>query len=101
MKTKSYFMVVVHQVLIFKIIPQFGTKIYISVQIHAGFSYLTINQKEEKRIDSLSPPQSGVLIDYGLSLNHIEQDLINLEGTGIEWVSNSIPFASSQPIILI
>ena len=27
---------------------QFGTKIYILVQIHAGFSYLTINQKEEK-----------------------------------------------------
>ncbi len=56
--------------------------------------------KRGKRIDSLNAPQTGVLIDYGLSLNHIEQDIINLDGTGTEWVSNSISYASSQPIIL-
>ena len=53
-----------------------------------------------KRITTLEKPQSGILIDYGLSYNHIEQDLFNLEGSGIEWVANSISFASSQPVVM-
>ncbi|MEL1226515.1 MAG: hypothetical protein VW963_07190, partial [Candidatus Neomarinimicrobiota bacterium] len=45
-------------------------------------------------------PNSGILLDYGISSHHIESDLINLEASGTEWVSNPIPSGGSQPILL-
>lgn len=53
-----------------------------------------------KRIKNAYQPESGTLIDYGLSFIHIESDILNLEASGTEWVSNSINSGSSQTIIV-
>ena len=53
-----------------------------------------------KRVESAFQPDNGVLIDYGLVKYHIENDLINLEASGTQWLGNSIPSGSSQPVLM-
>ena len=57
-------------------------------------------QHRGKRVYIGEQPNSGILIDYGISSHHLESDLINLEASGIEWVGNPIPSGGSQPIVL-
>ena len=52
-----------------------------------------------KRIDYTIQPESGTLIDYGISAYHLESDLINLEASGTEWVGSPILSGGSQTII--
>ena len=58
------------------------------------------DQVRGKRITEAEQPQSGILLDYGISSHHVESDLINLKASGTEWVSNAIPSGGSQPIVL-
>ena len=58
------------------------------------------DQYRGKRVNLEAQPNSGILLDYGISSHHIESDLINLEASGTEWVSNPIPSGGSQPILL-
>jgi len=53
-----------------------------------------------KRVQQSPQPETGIVIDYGLSKIHLESDLINLEASGTEWVSNSIISGNSQAILL-
>ena len=57
-------------------------------------------QLRGKRVTEIEQPQSGILLDYGISSHHLESDLINLEASGTEWVGNPIPSSASQPIVL-
>ena len=58
------------------------------------------NQNRGKRISQAYQPESGVLIDYGIVLNHIELDLTNLSSSGIEWLDSPISQGTAKPIIL-
>ena len=58
------------------------------------------NQSRGKRVLQTSQPESGVLIDYGIVLDHIELDLINLSSSGIEWLDSPISAGTAKPIIL-
>ena len=53
-----------------------------------------------KRVKNSVQPESGTIIDYGLNKIHLETDILNLEASGTEWVSNSINSGNSQTIIL-
>ena len=57
-------------------------------------------QLRGKRVTEVEQPQSGILLDYGISSHHLESDLINLDASGTEWVGNPIPSGGSQPIVL-
>ncbi len=57
------------------------------------------DQRIGKRIQLSQQPQSGTLIDYGISSFHLEQDLINLKASGTEWVSSPIIAGASQTVL--
>ena len=58
------------------------------------------NQNRGKRISQAPQPESGVLIDYGMVLNHIELDLTNLSSSGLEWLDSPISSGTAKPIIM-
>ena len=55
---------------------------------------------EVKEVLQAIPPQSGVLVDYGIVSEHIEFDLTNLSSSGIEWLDSPISAGTAKPIIL-
>ena len=55
-------------------------------------------QHKGKRVEFADQPESGLLIDYGISYEHFESDLINLNAGGTEWVGSPISAGSSLPI---
>ena len=57
------------------------------------------SEERGKRIEPETQPQSGTLIEYGLSSYHAESDLINLKASGTEWVGSPILAGGSQPIL--
>ena len=60
------------------------------------------NSLRGKRVSqSLVPESTSLTLDYGLSFYHTEMDLINPEGSGLQWVSTSIPAGGSQIISAI
>ena len=52
-----------------------------------------------KRIQDANQPQNGTIVDYGINYVHIEADILNLETSGTEWLSNSIDGGSSQTVV--
>ena len=60
------------------------------------------NSLRGKRVNqSQSPESTSLTLDYGLFYYHTETDLINPEGSGLQWVSTSIPAGGSQIISAI
>jgi len=52
-----------------------------------------------KRIEQSNSPDEVILsLDYGISYNHYENDLVNLESSGLNWYGSTITSGSSQPI---
>ncbi|MBI04396.1 MAG: hypothetical protein CMI96_01095 [Pelagibacteraceae bacterium] len=52
-----------------------------------------------KRIaQSNAPDEVFLTLDYGISYNHYENDIVNLELSGLNWYGSPITFGSSQPI---
>ena len=52
-----------------------------------------------KRMEqSTKPEEISLTLDYGISHYHYENDLINLESSGLNWYGSSIASGSSQPI---
>ncbi|SVA48836.1 uncharacterized protein METZ01_LOCUS101690, partial [marine metagenome] len=60
------------------------------------------NSIRGKRVKMLPVPEfTSLTLDYGLSFYHAEIDLVNPEGSGLQWVGNSIPASGSQIITAI
>ena len=52
-----------------------------------------------KRMEqSIKPEEVSLTLDYGTSHYHYENDLVNLEASGLNWYGSSIASGSSQPI---
>ena len=57
------------------------------------------NSIRGKRIEqSIAPDEINLTLDYGLSYYHFENDLVNLELSGLNWYGSSVISGSSQPI---
>ena len=53
-----------------------------------------------KRVSQEMQPENGLIMDYGLSFQHFELDLINLNSSGLEWLGEAINPGSAKPVIL-